>query len=345
MFPVTKRFISRAAQSGVFEKMITAMEHLDGRRSGLLRVLTYHRVDEAGARPWLDPGLISATPEAFRQQLDYLVTHYHPVHLEEVIAAVETPGSKSLPARAVLVTFDDAYSDFKEYAWPVLRHYGIPVTLFVPTAYPDHPERTFWWDDLYQAVQNTHREDQLKTPIGLLSLSKDSRNQTYKRLKNYLKTQMHADAVATVKGLCQETGIQPAENCILGWDSLRKLADEGVSMGAHTRTHPLMNRISLDEAREQAVGSLQDLEREMGTVLPVFAYPGGEFNDETVAMLNSAGFKMAFTTKRGINDINHTHPLKISRINVGGTTPLSLLRAQLLPWTVHFNKLQTYTHA
>jgi peptidoglycan/xylan/chitin deacetylase (PgdA/CDA1 family) len=338
-----KRAISLTAQSESFEKFVTLLEHVEGHPAGLLRILTYHRVDEPEARPWLDPGLISATPEAFREQMGYLATHYQPVTIKDVITAIETRNSKDLPSRAVLITFDDGYCDFKEHAWPILKHYGFPVTLFVPTAYPDQPERTFWWDDLYQAIQTTSRKDSLNTPIGFLPLS--SRSQTYKLLKNYLKTLKHAEALARVKQLCKDLGVQPATNSILDWDSLQKLANEGVTLGAHTRTHPLMNRITLEEAREEAVGSLQDLKHKIGSILPIFAYPSGEFNDEAVAMLEAEGFRLAFTTKRGINNLSRTHPLRMRRINVGGRTTLSLLRAQLLPWTVHLNKLQTLIHS
>jgi hypothetical protein len=102
-----------------------------------------------------------------------------------------------------------------------------------------------------------------------------------------------------------------------------------------------VNRISLEEARQEVTGSLHDLERETGSVLPIFAYPSGELSNEVVNMLEHEGFVLAFTTKRGINNINHVDPLRIQRINVGGRTTLPILRAQLLSWTVHFNRLQT----
>jgi len=337
--------MSLATHSEAFEKFVSLLEHVDGQRSGLLRVLTYHRVDEPRARPWLDPSLISATPEAFDEQMRYLSTHYQIVTITDVITALETRNSKDLPARAAVVTFDDAYFDFEEHAWPILKQYRIPVTLFVPTAYPDQPERTFWWDDLYHAVQNTSRENNLNTPIGLFSLSSTSRNQTYKRLKKYLKTLKHAEAIATVKQLCDELGVQPITNCILGWDSLRKLTSEGVTLGAHTRTHPLMNRVTLEEAQDEAIGSAHDLEREIGSTLPIFAYPSGESNDEVAIMLEREGFKLAFTTSRGINNIHRTDPLRMRRINVGGKTTLPILRAQLLPLAMHLNWLQPFISA
>jgi len=58
-------------------------------------------------------------------------------------------------------------------------------------------------------------------------------------------------------------------------------------------------------------------------------------------MLEREGFSLAFTTQRGINNINHMNPLRIQRINVGARTSLPVLRAQLLSWTVHFNRLQS----
>lgn len=342
IFQIIKNTASFVAKSSAFNRFVKLLESVDDRKSGLLRVLTYHRVDEPARRPWLDPGLISVSPKDFDKQMAYLASRYQMVTIEDVLAALEPWKKKHLPPRAVLVTFDDGYRDFEEHAWPILKRRKIPATLFVPTAYPDHPEQTFWWDDLYQALQSTQRKEHLNTPIGTFSLSsRASRNQVYQRLKNYMKTLPHAEAILQVRELCRELEVQPAKNCIMSWDSLRKLSRDGLTLGAHTRTHPLLNRISLAEAREEALKSFDDLKREIGFALPIFAYPGGEFSNNVVSMLDRAGFSLAFTTKRGINNIHHMNPLRIQRINVGGRTSLPVLRAQLLSWTIHLNGLQS----
>lgn len=343
MLQIIKNAASAAAKSSAFDRFLELLENVDGQKPGFLRVLTYHRIDEPTRRPWLDPGLISASPKDFDEQMAYLATYYQMVTVSDILAVLKTRNKKDLPPRTVLVTFDDGYYDFEEQAWPILKRYKIPAALFVPTAYPDHPEQTFWWDDLSQALQNTNRKENLDTPIGTFSLSTAvSRNQAYQRLKNYMKTLKHAEAILRVRELCSELGVQPANNCIMSWDSLRKLSQDGLTLGAHTRTHPLLNRISLDEAREEAIGSFNDLKRQIGFALPIFAYPSGEFNNDVVSMLERERFALAFTTKRGINNINHMNPLRIQRINVGGRTSLPVLRAQLLSWTVHFNKLQSH---
>ena len=96
------------------------------RRPGLLRVLTYHRVAELADRPDLDPRLISTTPAVFDQQMRYLAGHFKVVSLNEVLETLK--GGKRLPDRAVLITFDDAYCDFTDYAWPILKRHKLPVT-------------------------------------------------------------------------------------------------------------------------------------------------------------------------------------------------------------------------
>lgn len=343
VFQIIKNAALAAVKSSAFDQFVKLFENVDGQKPGFLRVLTYHRIDEPTRRPWLDPGQISASPKDFDQQMAYLETYYQVITISDVLDALKSRNKKDLPPRAVLVTFDDGYYDFEEQAWPILRRYKIPTTLFVPTSYPDHPEQTFWWNDLYQAVQNTNRKENLDTPIGTLSLADAvSRNQAYQRLKNHIKTLKHAEAILTVRELCCELGISPAANCMMSWDSLRKLSQEGLTLGAHTRTHPLLNRISLDEARKEAIGSFEDLKREIGFALPIFAYPSGELSNDVVGMLEREGFSLAFTTKRGINNINHMNPLRVQRINVGGRTSLPVLRAQLLSWTAHFNRLQSH---
>src|SRR5262245_12968027 len=128
-----KRFASMVVNSVAFENFVAVLENTGGERPNFLRVLTYHRVDEPNANPWMDPGLISAAPEAFEAQMKYLAANYQPVSALDVIHAYETDRQHTLPDRAVIVTFDDGYGDFAKYAWPILKLYHIPTILFVPT--------------------------------------------------------------------------------------------------------------------------------------------------------------------------------------------------------------------
>jgi peptidoglycan/xylan/chitin deacetylase (PgdA/CDA1 family) len=330
MHPIIKHAALPVARGRLFGWILTQLEKMDRGQPNLLRVLTYHRVDEPEARPALDPTLLSATPAAFDEQMRILAAQYHVVAMGEVLEACR--GGRPLPPRAVLITFDDAYVDFAEHAWPTLCRYGLPATLFVPTAYPDQPQRAFWWDRLYQAFQATQREDDLETPLGWLPLDTTARRTlAFRSLKTHVKRLPHDEAMPLVDRLCNSLKVLPGTNPILGWDALRRLATEGVTLGAHTQTHPLLSRLAPARMADEIQGAFDDLTREVGTVLPVFSYPSGDFNDTVVETLHRLNVGLAVTTSRGINDLAAADPLRLHRIHVGRHTPLSMLRAQLLP--------------
>jgi peptidoglycan/xylan/chitin deacetylase (PgdA/CDA1 family) len=329
-----KKTIIALTKTPVASGAVRLLEMLDREAPNLLRILTYHRIDDPNTASTLSPSTLSTTPAMFEQQMAFLRAHYHPISIEQVLECVQT--QKPLPKRAVLVTFDDAYRDFEANAMPVLRQYDIPVVLFVPTDFPDHPERTFWWDYLYYAL-STSSHQSVNSPVGLLDLtSPTQRYQAYKVLRDYVKGQPHEEAMAWVQSFGQELEVKAKPNPILSWDALRKLADDGVTMGAHTRSHPMLDQISLEQAQIEAIESRLDLERELGSsVPPIFAYPSGRFSHDVVNALETAGFELAFTTHRGINRLASANPLLLKRINVGTRTSLPILRAQLLPSTAY----------
>lgn len=94
-----------------------------------LPILMYHRVARHGGA---QSQRYCVTPEAFEAQLAYLRdAGFRGASLEEWCDAI---GRKQpIRGRAVLITFDDAYTDFLTDAWPLLRKYGFGATLFVVT--------------------------------------------------------------------------------------------------------------------------------------------------------------------------------------------------------------------
>ncbi len=190
MVPILRSGLSAVAHSGPFHAFVRLMEMFGDRRGNLLRVLTYHRVDDRHARPDLNPRLISASVAGFARQMEYLAAEYRTVSIAEVLDALR--GKMPLPPKAVLITFDDAYRDFAVGAWPVMRRLGLPAVLFVPTAFPDRPWRAFWWDRLYQTIAHAAGCGVIQTPIGRFPVtSRKERAVALDRLGCHLKTLPH----------------------------------------------------------------------------------------------------------------------------------------------------------
>jgi peptidoglycan/xylan/chitin deacetylase (PgdA/CDA1 family) len=254
------------------------------------------------------------------------------VSLDEVLAVQE--GRADLPPRAVLLTFDDAYDDFAEVAWPLLRHHGLPATLFVPTAYPDVPGRAFWWDRLHEGLAGSVASA-VDTPLGRLPLgSPAERDAATRSLRDFVKSRPHDEAMGHVDALLEDLEVPDRPSPVLGWDRLRALAADGVALAPHSRTHPLLTRVDAGRLTDEVAGSRADLERELGSAPPAFAYPSGANDEAVVAALAEAGYRLAFTTDRGNESVDAAGApdwLRLRRVNVGGRTTPALLRAQLLP--------------
>lgn len=305
------------------------LEHLERPRTDVLTVLMYHRVDEVEAQPDLDPSLLSATPDAFRRQIAHLSQARHLVTLDEVLAARR--GDASLPSGSVMVTFDDAYEDFDANAWPVLRDHGAPVTLFVPTAFPDSAGPGFWWDRLHRAFQQTLRRAPVASGAGTLPLGNaDDRAASFARLRDHIKATGHDEAMNEVDATVAALEVDDAGCPVLGWQRLRGLAGEGVVLAPHSQTHPILSRLPVERVAQELTGSWADLEREVGPTARAFAYPAGGHSREVVDVLGRAGFEVAFTTERGTNDLRDARWLELSRRNVGVRSGLGVLRLQLV---------------
>ncbi len=298
----------------------------------LLRVLMYHRVADPQKTPYLNPRLVSTVPEVFASQMQVLARSYNVVAMDRVLDRVL--GGRPLPERAVLITFDDAYADFREFAWPILKRCKLPATLFVPTSYPGREAARFWWDTIYAALHHTSQASIRVAELGELRLrSARERRQSINDLQQHLKTLNHHKAMELVDDVGARLGEnRPHGPSVLTWEQLRELAADGVALGAHTRTHPLLTRVSPQEARAEIVESYRDLQRETGT-LPIFAYPGGDHNDEVADIVKQEGFKLAFATRGPVNDLRTADPFRLYRTNISRKVSSSLVfRIRLHPW-------------
>jgi peptidoglycan/xylan/chitin deacetylase (PgdA/CDA1 family) len=299
------------------------------RRESVLRVLAYHRVAEFRSNAAVDDRGISATPSGFREQMRHIARYYRCVSMGEVLDAMERKAR--LPKRSVLITFDDGYCDFAENAWPILQKFRMTATMFVPTAFPDHPERIFWWDKLYQAFTSTASLRLRETPLGPIGLATvEERERGLRALQNYFTTIGHQEGVRLVEHVCTELGETAISGgSVLSWNQLRQLAKDGVTIGSHTRNHPIITRLSPDQIREEIRGSQEDLKREIGVALPIFCYPNGNHDDGAAAILKDEGVRLAFTTIPSRNELDATDPLRLGRTCITPRTSLAIFGARL----------------
>jgi peptidoglycan/xylan/chitin deacetylase (PgdA/CDA1 family) len=94
--------------------------------------------------------------------------------------------------------------------------------------------------------------------------------------------------------LADELHAHAEELRTMSWDELRQLEPHGISVEAHTVSHPHLPRLSDDELRNELGASKRRIEEELGRPCRFLAYPFGDCDDRVRAAARAAGYEAAF---------------------------------------------------
>lgn len=295
-----------------------------------LRVLTYHRVDKYHGDALRDRPELTVTPEQFEFQMRWVAQNYHVVSLDEVLEAAA--GGCPLPGNAVLVTFDDAYTNVGTIAWPIMRKFGLPATIFVPTGFPGLAKRFFWWDRLRVAFSETNVPVLKNSELGTFNLdNRRSCLRAYKIFRDVIKDSLPEKANAIVEDTCQRLGEPEMVNEAMNWSEIRQLASEGVQFAPHSCNHPILTKLDKDSLERELSLPLIDLKKRLGSAPPVLAYPSGFYNQQVMDMARSLGYKLGFTTEMRNDRLCQQNNLMIGRISLSVKYSDPLFRIILMP--------------
>jgi peptidoglycan/xylan/chitin deacetylase (PgdA/CDA1 family) len=299
--PLLKRVVYPSlAKTGVFR-----------RASGEgLAVLTYHgirprayrRVDAA-----FDGNLIDA--EVFREQLLLLKKNYTVVSPEDVLARCEERGK--LPPRAVLLTCDDGLLNNLTDMLPVLQQEGVKCLFFVTGASAGVSRSTLWYEDLFLIF--------LRAPVGHFEIScgnlaiRGDLLEPWKRRSLWWNT---VKQLSRVDGETRESFVRKARSALgsglmegiqdsvverrfglLVANELRELVAVGMTIGAHTLSHPMLSQCSPGLARAEIAESRVRLETALQTRIWAMAYPFGDaesVNPQVLGLAKEGGYAAAF---------------------------------------------------
>ncbi len=110
----------------------------------VIPVLMYHSID---LNPQKEDRL-TVPPEVFERQMRFLKEHnYNVITLEEAADIIKN--KRKAPAGAIVITFDDGYKNNYTYAFPILKKYNFPATVFVIVNEMNDPAGVcLSWDDI-----------------------------------------------------------------------------------------------------------------------------------------------------------------------------------------------------
>jgi peptidoglycan/xylan/chitin deacetylase (PgdA/CDA1 family) len=290
-----KRALSAIGAFNIIHR-ITAMGRVD--------IMLYHGFSE---HPAPDGELARFMPiEQFESQIRLFVSHGKLLRLEDLL--------RDDPVDGIVVTIDDGYANNYHLAFPVLKKYGVPATIFITSGFVDRTT-PLWrdWLDFIVAFASARPRvfEWRRERIPLFQDEGGAVDRIAGPLRSRLRQMPIREAHALLRNL--ETALEvrfdwdrlPESLRPLAWDEIRAMQRTGlVSFGSHTVSHPVLSKCSIDEQWSEITYAHRRLETELGARCSVFAYPYGKSSDYTEAtkqLVAKAGCRLALSAESGFN--------------------------------------------
>jgi peptidoglycan/xylan/chitin deacetylase (PgdA/CDA1 family) len=252
----------------------------------------------------MPPSFITRTN--FEWQLRYLSQRASVLSLAEALSRLE---AGNLPRGAVALTFDDGYANNLTLAYPILRKFRIPATIFLVT----HCVETgdfFVFDRPRFLHQNG-------------SNGGDNAQLVERFWRSYRRGPLDAALAESAPwwGQVSETITVEQRDSLrpLTIDEIKNADPDLIEFGAHTHRHPLLRFEPAEQREWEIQTSVARVNAWTGQPVRFFAYPNGkpgEFDEFDKKVLRSCGIKAAFSTVVGFNRKGQD-PFEYRRIGVG----------------------------
>lgn len=261
----------------------------------------YHRFSEES-----HPHRISRAE--FEEHLAYLVKHNNVLSLDEVVEA--KINREELPANPTVITIDDGYSDAYEIAFPLLKKYRMPATLYTIT---DFVDGNIWlWTDLmrYLLVESDAGFFSYEHPNGEVveaELGDDLHKlEIAGKVNTILKKLPEKEKNYRIEEIAKSLEIQIPEAptkdyAPISWEQAKEMDSSGLKIESHTVTHPILPNVEARQLEYELSGAKERLEDVLERSVEHFCYPNGSLNQAVEKAVQKAGYKSAVTTEYGFN--------------------------------------------
>lgn len=284
-----------------------------------------------------DPELVSATPNDFKAQMEYIANHFSPITFRDLLKHLDN--GQPLPRRPIIITFDDGHADNYTHAFPILRSLDIPATIFLSTSYIDS-DKVFWFDHVAYLIFRTkakflsinHDDFRLEIRHGVTG-RRLAREQTL----SYLKSLPNTVRLKCLEEIKHQLGanISPQDkekSSALSWEQVYEMNKNGIEFGSHSVTHPILSKLDDNELYYEIDHSKKEIERRLNETIDTIAYPVGgktEFSSRVVKQCMNTGYKIGITYISGVEKLPIDNLFQIKRLHVTRFTTLDYFKAML----------------
>lgn len=221
------------------------------------------------------------------------------------LEACERLDAGTLPPRAAAITFDDGYADNHDVALPLLQRHGMKAAFFVATGFLNGG--AMFNDRVVEAVRTAAGPmldaGWLGLPAALPIGDAGQRRAAIQQLLAAIKYRPQQEREELVGRLERQCGSRLPAGLMMTDNEVVALHNAGMTIGGHTRTHPILCVLDDAAAQREIRDGADDLCAITGADPLLFAYPNGrpgqDFDPRHPPMVRAAGFRYAFTTVPG----------------------------------------------
>lgn len=282
--------------------LANVIEPLTGGRGAILML---HRVRPKPSRAFQPNGHLEITPRFLDRALKGLrKLGVDFVGLDEVPERLKNPSKK----RFVAVTLDDASLDNLTDALPVFKANKCPFTIYATSGFADRTALP-WWLVLEEVIAKRGIVDARSIGgdnaevVGSLQQKK----RAFPKLAEQFRAVFEKEKQDRIHEFAEVHGLDinklMNEN-FMNWQQLREIDKcELSSIAGHTATHPMLARLTTEEAEDEIVKGAIRQQEMLGYYPKNFAYPYGDeaaANNVVFKLVQSLGFDTAVTTRGGV---------------------------------------------
>lgn len=265
-------------------------------------VLLFHSIDDRDLLSLNRLGNIR--PDLFGKLIARLKKEFDIVSLEELVRNIS--GDRRSRERLLALTFDDGPKSYATQALPVMEAYGLPSACFLITDCIG--DSSIYWRYLYNFCINKGLSQELagfinteyEANIRADEITSFSRNH-FDKAKNRRIIEKLLESV-----MPEEEYRSTETDLFLSLEDVGELKDNPlVSVGVHTRSHPVLKCLSAEEIRDEIAGSLDFYRRKIGDGAPIFSIPFGrlfrDYDERTIEIAKTLSVNIVLSAYGGGN--------------------------------------------
>ena len=261
-----------------------------------LIVLMYHRFsagEEFG----------KTSRNTLETHLKYVTRHYKVISLSEAVKRISE--GERFPSRSAVITVDDGYRDFYCIAFPALKRFGVPATLYAVT---DFVSGKGWiWTDIARYITTQTKKGEVDVTVGqnVVKRKLDGRgsrlsaagavNAELKKLPDWKKDDTLREFAASMGVAVPET--PPESFGPVDWNLVREMVAHNIDFGSHTVSHPILTNVNDERLSAELNASRAVIQDKLQKEEVHFCYPNGDAAVREHKAAETAGYASAVTTE------------------------------------------------